>query len=359
MPPMLPSGKDLMKRINDGDLRKAPVAAVERIKRQISENCEELIEVGARVRPLLVNDQQIGWVRGVHPQERRMLKRWIKDPNDYILNTLLLATTFTSVELEDMSAMEIRALTEVVRQMSEYDMSLFPFLSAYVTTQSSETLWYGKADRLTSYENRQITMPDGKIMKVMAPPDHARMWASLCTYREQSKRRLEENFNSLFIIRPWAGKSADPIQAELKNLARAMETDALEPWDKVVAAIPTKNVNDGWAHAGDSVEDLQRELKGMMEGDRHEKVMEAWQQQMEAEAKAQQKKIEAVRKKRRGDSEPGVIEERMEILTDADIKARQAAMRAGKPPMPGAVKRREDAELDPTDRHMEKIRKYI
>src|SRR5208337_1268910 len=136
------------------------------------------------------------------------------------------------------------------------------------------------------------------------------------------------------------------------------ETDATEPWEKVVASLPSKNVNDGWAHAGDSVEDLQRELKGMLEGDRHEKLMEVWQKQMEAEAQAQRRKLEELRKQR-GTQEPGIVSEHMEVLTDANIKARQVALRQGKVPLPGAVRRHEDTEIDPTSRQLEKIRKYV
>ena len=173
-PKMLPSGVDLMRRINDGDLVKAPVERVERIKRLITDNCEELIEVGARIRPLMVVDKQVGWIRGVHPQERQTLKRWVKDPNDYIFNILLLATSFSANELEDMSAIEIRSLAEVTRRMGEYDTSLYPFIGAYVSTQSSENLWFGKGDRVTSFENKIVSMPDGRQIRIMAPPNHAR-----------------------------------------------------------------------------------------------------------------------------------------------------------------------------------------
>ena len=122
----LPSGTDLMRRINDGELQKAPLGEIERVKKEIVDNCEELIDVGARIRPLLVNDAQIGWVRGLHAQERIALRRWIKDPNDFILNSLLLSVSFTAEEIEGLSAAEIHSLTEVVRRMSEYDMALYP-----------------------------------------------------------------------------------------------------------------------------------------------------------------------------------------------------------------------------------------
>jgi hypothetical protein len=351
-------GAELMNRIHSGELQKAPIEEIERVKKEIVDNCEELVEVGARIRPLLVDGGQVGWVRGLHPQERLALKRWIKDPSDFILNSLLLSTSFAAKEIEGMSAAEIRSLAEVVKRMSEYDVSLYPYLSAYVTTQSSENLWFGKGERLTSYENKIVSMPDGKQVKIMAPPNHARAWASLCTYREQAKRRLEENFNSLFIVRPWAGRSADPIGNELKGVARSLETDSMEPWEKIVSAtVAAHDAGDGWAHAGDSITDLKRELKGMLEGDKHERLMDAWQRQMEAEAEAQKRKLEKLRKER-GTDKPGIVDERYEIFTEAQIRARQQALRLGRKPLPGATKVRDDFEFDPINLHLEKMRKY-
>jgi hypothetical protein len=347
------SGKDIMRRINDGEFVRVQPGELQKVKHEITDNCEELIETGARIRPLLVEGQQVGWVRGIHPVERRMLKRWIKEPNDFVFNVLKLATSFTDEEINAFSGLEIRNLAEVVKRMSEYDMALFPYMSAFVCTQISENLWFGKGEKLTSYENRIIEMPDGKKLKIMAPADHARMWASLCVYREQAKRRLEENWNSLFIVRPWAGKSADPVAQDLRGIARQLETDSLDPWEKVVRVQPKVDVNDGWAHAGDSLEDLQRELKGMLEGDKHEHLMEVWAKQMKDEADGQKHQLEELRKKR-GTDTPGVVEERWgEVLTDAQVRERQAAMKRGQP-----TKNRGDYELDPTERHNEKIQKY-
>lgn len=349
-------GIDIMRRIAEGDVKKAPAEYIEQVRRRITENCEELIETGARVRPLLVGGKQVGWVRGIHPQERRILKRWIQDPNDYVLNILLLATTFSKGEIEAMSGDEIRNLTKVVHQMSDHDMTMYPYLSAYVTTQSSENLWYGKGEALTSYENKVITMPDNKTMKIMAPPDHSRVWASLCSYREQSKKRLEQDFNALFIVRPWAGKSADPIANDLRSVSRSLETDALEPWERVVRVETKVDKNDGWGHPGDSLEDLQRELKGMIEGDKHEKLMEIWGKQMIAEAEAKKKQIEAMRRER-GITEAGITESPMRIVTEAEIRDRQRAMREGKSATPGAV-RREENETSGNDARIEKIMRY-
>jgi hypothetical protein len=256
-----------------------------------------------------------------------------------------------------MGAMEIRSLAEVVQRMSEYDTSLFPYMGAYATTASSESLWYGRGERLTSWENKTITLPDGKKMRILTPPDHARAWAALCSYREQAKRRLEENFNALFVVRPLAGKSADPIANELRGVQRSLETDSIEPWEKVVRVQSPKNLNDGWGHPGDSLEDLQRELKGMMEGDKHEQLMEAWGRQMTEEAKQKVKDLEELRKKR-GSERPGIVSERIQVLTEQQVRERQAALKKGMAPSktkPGATR---DREVNSSNAQLDKFLRY-
>jgi hypothetical protein len=349
-------GLDLMRRINEGEMKKAPAEQIEAIRHGIEENCEELLEVGARIRPLLVDNKQVGWVRGLHQQERKMLKRWVRNPNDYIANTLLLATTFMPEEIEAMSAMEVRSLAEVVQRMSEYDTSLFPYMGAYASTSSSESLWYGRGERLTSWENKTITLPDGKKMRILTPPDHARAWATLCSYREQAKKRLEENFNALFIVRPWAGKSADPIANELRGVQRSLETDSIEPWERIVRVQSPKNLDDGWGHPGDTLEDLQRELKGMMSGDKHEQLMELWAKQMSEDNKKKANDLAELRKKR-GTEKPGIVNERIRVLTEQQIKERQEALKKGKAPSkkPGASR---DREEKPASAQLDKFLRY-
>ncbi len=346
-----------MRRLSQGGLRPVPAKDVEEIKAEISDNCEELIEVGARIRPLLVDGKQVGWVRGIHLQERRMFKRWIREPNDFVAMTLQHATSFSRDEIEVMQPEEVRSLVEVVRQMSDHDLSLYPYLGAYVTTQSSETLWYGKGEQLTSFDNKIVTMPDGKKITVAVPPDHARLWATLCSYREQAKRRLEENTNALFIVRPWAGKHADPIANELKAVSRQLETGSNYMWEQIVRVQKKVDVSDGWGHPGDSYEELKREMDGMMKGDKHERLMEAWSNQMIHEAEQKQKEIEEARKKR-GIESAGVYQGSMEVLTEKDIRERQTALAKGQKPKTTAVKTRSTFEVDPTTRQIDKVKKY-
>ena len=350
-------GMDLMRQISDGTLRSTPSKDIEAVKKEISDATEELIEVGARIRPLMVEGQQVGWVRGLHLQERKMLKRWVRQPSDFIALTIQYATSFTKEEIEAMQSEEIQSIIELIKSISEYDLSLFSYLSAYVTTHSSESLWYGKGEQLTAFDNKVVTMPDGKKITILAPPDHARTWATLCSYREQAKRRLEDNTNALFIVRPWAGKHADPIAGELKGIAKQLETGSNYMWEQVVRVPKKVDKNDGWGHPGDSLEDLQRELKGMMEGDKHEKVMEAWANQMIKEAEEKQKVIEEARRKR-GIIEAGVYQGSIEVLTEKEIRERQNALARGEKPAPKAVKSRSTFEVDPSARQIDKIRKY-
>src|SRR5271157_2590426 len=65
------SGVDLMRKINEGVVQQVSSVAIDEIRNEISRNCEEIIDQGARVRPLLADTKQIGWVRGLHMTERR------------------------------------------------------------------------------------------------------------------------------------------------------------------------------------------------------------------------------------------------------------------------------------------------
>jgi hypothetical protein len=353
----LPTGKELLERIQDGQYKPAPTEYLAAVRQKVSENIEEILELGARIRPLMAGDKQIGWVRGVHGSESKQLKRWVKDPNDFIHNMLLLGTSFSTSEIDAMSSTEVYELVEIVRKMTDYDISLFPYVSAFSTTQMSENLWFSKGVGLTNYENRAVTMPDGKVVRISTPPDHTRMWSSLCTYREQAKRRLEENWNALLIVRPTAGKSADPVATDLKAIARSLETGSMEPWSRIIKN-DEKKLDDGWAHGGgSSMEELMREMNAMIKGDKHEKVMDAWGEQMEAEEKERFKKMDEARKARNTTGQAGVVDERVEFFTEAEMRERQAALKAGKvPPVKERVKERDRRETYETN--VSKLRRY-
>jgi hypothetical protein len=77
-------GSELMQKLNDGRLVVVPPAEILKLRNAISTEIEELLEVGARIRPLLCGKERIGWVRGVHMAERKNLKRYFSDPMELV-----------------------------------------------------------------------------------------------------------------------------------------------------------------------------------------------------------------------------------------------------------------------------------
>src|SRR5208282_994662 len=351
----LPTGKEMLERIQSGQYTPAPTEYLSAVRKRVSENIEELLEMGARIRPLMNGDKQVGWVRGVHPAERKQLKRWIKNPDDFILNMILLGTSFSAEDVEAMSSVEVYELIEIIRKMTDYDMSLSPYISAFSCTQMSETLWFSKGVKLTNYENRTVTMPDGRRIQISNPPDQVRTWASLCTYREQAKKRLDENWNAVLIVRPSVGRGALQNVADLRKVARSLETDSIEPWSRVVKN-EDKQLDDGWAHGGgSSFEELKREMEAMIRGDKHERYMDKLAEQMEAEEIARQKKLAETRKVKNTTGQAGVVDERVEYFTEKEMQERQAALKAGKtPPVKERLVERERRETVET-----KVTKFL
>lgn len=345
------SGIDLMRKINDGLERVAPSAEIAEVRTEITKNCEEIIEQGARIRPLFAEKTQVGWVRGLHVSERRLITRWIFDPNEFLAAVIKTCTSFNKEEVDNLSSFEVRRLSELIVKMSEYDLSLFPYLSAYATTSSSENLWFSKGTHLTAYEQRTVQLPDGRAMNLLAPPEHAKLWATLCNYREAAKARLDANFNALMILQGWVGKSADPIRSDLKSAQRSMMVDAQEPWEQIIRVRKEQTLDDGWAHSMEdsSVEGLQRELRGMFEGDKHERFMEKFYKQQQDKAEAEKSRIEAIVAKRGG---PGVTSEITGVYTEAESRQRERDLKKGRPvPIPA---KRDEGTVKPED----KILKY-
>jgi hypothetical protein len=325
------SGVELMRKINDGLVNEIPNEYLQAVRSEIVQNCEEIIEQGARVRPLMADGKQIGWVRGLHVSERRILTRWVFDVNDFIATVVKTCTTLTEDEINDLSSHELRRLAELISQMTARDLSLYPYLSAFVTTSPSENLWFSRGVTLSSYDNRVIHFPDGRSMTILAPPEHAKLWATLCNYREQAKRRLDANFNALMIVSPLAGKSAEPLRNELRSHQKSMMVDSMAPWEEVVRIQKEAVVDDGWAHSGmdDSVEGLQRELKGMFSNDKHEQFMQKFYKQQADKAEAEKKRFEDALAKRGG---PGVRSEiGPEVYTEEQVRQRERDLKKGRP----------------------------
>jgi hypothetical protein len=157
----------------------------------------------------------------VHPSERNALKRWIYDDIELIEQLLLLGTTLSVEEIRSLSTVEMRSLSRVIREMTDSDLRLYPFLNAFVTTNASEQLWFSRGTEVPAFRERTVQMPDGKQVRITAASDQARLWATLCNYRIQAKQRLDASMNAVLMIRPWVGKGADPIAADLKSIARS------------------------------------------------------------------------------------------------------------------------------------------
>jgi hypothetical protein len=58
-------GVELMQRLNDGSLEEAPSAYLQETRENISSAIEELVEVGARIRPLCTGGKQTAGCAGL------------------------------------------------------------------------------------------------------------------------------------------------------------------------------------------------------------------------------------------------------------------------------------------------------
>lgn len=321
-------GVDLMRRLHEGALQQAPSAYLAETRDHVCLAIEELLDVGARIRPLLVEGNQIGWVRGVHLTERKLLGRWVYDDLEMIIQLLRLGTTLTEEEIRNLSTLEMRSLCRLVESMTVSDLRLYSYLSPFVTTGLSEQLWYARGTEITSFRDRMVHLPDGAGMRILAASDQARTWAALCNYRIQARNRLEASFNAALIVRPWVGKGADAMTAELQALARSLQTDSFEPWKEAIRVKPDTNLEDGWAHSEDtSIEGMLRELKGFVNNDRHEQAVAAFHRGLqEAEERKQQEMAKRILRKREQDDVPT----EMVIFTEAEVQAQIQAAQAAR-----------------------------
>jgi len=286
-------GAELVQKIADGSLAQAPSEYLVKTRDEVSEAIEEILDVGARIRPLLLEGKRVGWVRGIHLSERKLLKRWISDDTEFIEHLLEIGTTLTQEESHNLSMLEVRSILRVIRTMTDSDLRLFPYISAYTTTAGSEQLWFSRGAEGSLFRERVVDLPDGKRMRILAAPDQACLWAALCHNRIQAKARLEASFNAVMIVRAWVGKQADPISHDLKTLARDLQTNSMEPWKDIVRVRPEAALDDGWAHSeDDSIEGMQREMHGMLSNDRHERTVASIWAQEQARAEKMRRGIE-------------------------------------------------------------------
>jgi hypothetical protein len=118
------AGIDLLEHLKDGRIEVASSEFLTKTREEVSAASEELFEVGARIRPLLIGKERVGCIRGVHLTERKALKRWITNVIEFVEHLLRLGTTLTVDDIRDLSLIELRSLSRVVKAISESDLKL-------------------------------------------------------------------------------------------------------------------------------------------------------------------------------------------------------------------------------------------
>jgi hypothetical protein len=319
-------GVELMKKLHEGRLNRVTSKELEGIKQTISMAIDEILTVGARIRPLHKDGKKVGFVRGVYPSERRKIRRWLDDPSDYMEEIVRLGTTLPQSEIDSLSLQEIRTILQLILQMTESDLRLYPFLSAFVSTSISEQTWASGGTLISAKTPSDVVLPGGKSIRFEAVPDHTTLWATLCTQREHNKVKLDQTMNSLLIIRPWVGKGANAMSTSLQEAARALQPDSDDPWTQSIKVTAETDVSDGWAHLADDAEGMVREASGFFNGDKHERFMEITRQHEKEKAEAQAKKVDrAIR-----EYTEGVASTQPVIMTSEEATQRMNELRMGR-----------------------------
>lgn len=119
-------GTELLQQLHDGRIQQVSSAALVKVRDTIAFETEELLEVGARIRPLFSGKEKIGWVRGVHLSERKHLQRYVADPMELLSHIVLLGTSVSKEYLRSLSSLELRSLVRVIAEMTNSDLRLYP-----------------------------------------------------------------------------------------------------------------------------------------------------------------------------------------------------------------------------------------
>ena len=315
-------GTSLMNQLHSGELAVAPSATVLEVRSQITTAFEEIVEVGARIRPLHLNNLHVGWLRGLYYSERKLLLRWYPNTAERTIKILTTATTLTEAEVKDLDGYEFRMLLRQVIAAEAADTTLFPFVSPFVTTSASESLWFSVGADSKRY-NRPIDLLDGNTMKLLAPPDHCRLWRLLCNYREQAKAKLAGTLDASLVARAFIGKGATKLINDLNKASRRLIPDVDEPWKMAIRVVAEDvNLNDGWGHAhiDTSEEGILREGEGMLAEDKHEQFMAKFYTEQE---QRQQHEAEQQLQDLNHAYEVGIMDEAPRIITEKELQERE------------------------------------
>lgn len=298
------------------------------LRRRVSLSLEEIVLVGARVRPLMIGGHRVGWVRGLPIEERIMISRWVGNTwgpgGDHVRFLIREATSLTNEQIDDLSLVEVSGLVRMINQMTAADNSLHAFIPAFVTTLMSERIWYSRGQETTT---RVVDMPDGFQFKLRTTHEIIRMWGYYSTLRHRSLEKIDQAINSAALASAFSKPKTDPIQ-QLNKLKKSLNTDSDAPWVETAHRLKdgdyAKHLDDGWGRSDDdSVDGIMREYKGMIEGDNHEKVMDMFYNQQSAEEEAEELVRKALNSKHRE-----VIESGRRVLTFEDIREKDRATMA-------------------------------
>jgi hypothetical protein len=313
-----------MNQLHSGELAHVSTEAIRNIRGQITSALEEVIEVGARIRPLTIRGERVGWLRGLYYSERKILLRWYPNVGERTKHILLTATTLNEKEILDLDGFEFRSLLRKVVEAEAADTTLFPFLSPFVTTSSSESLWYGLGGS-EARRYKEVDLLDGHVMKFLAVPDHCRLWLLLCNYREQSKQKLAGAQDAALVAKSFIGKGAARMLNDLNKAAKALMVDIDDPWKMTIRVVADDvDLQDGWGHAhlDISEEGLLREGEGMLAEDKHEQFMARFYAQQEDrqrhEAETQLQNLQRA-------YDVGVEEKEPRVMTESEVRGRRSS----------------------------------
>lgn len=323
-------GVDLINQLNDGTLgRKHSQVAIE-VKAKVTDAMTELVRVGARVRPLLIKDKRVGWMRPLSFSERKILESQYDNEDDRIRLSIWYCTTLTNEEISDLDLVELNSLLRVMVEANLADLSLFPFISAFTSTQSSINLWSSKHDRI--FDKDTIDLPDGSQLRLLCPSDHIQLWSTLCVYRDRAISKLEQAINFSALVKTMAGKNADRYIKDLIKSLNAFEADPIDPWEDIInfsALDKDIDFNDGFGHAHQdgSTTGLLREMEGMMTGDRHEQAIQSFYDSQIAEAKRKEEEVQRIIQNRREQLANMEVDDTMVVMTEREVRARETQLR--------------------------------
>lgn len=323
------TGSDLMNQINKGEVTPRSSVYALLVKEEISDALIELMTFGARVRPLFLEDEQVGWVRPFSNSERKQVNLWFPSEVTKIQTLLQFCTTLDTPTINDLDTVELNILLRIITKGHLADLSLIPYISAFASTQVSLNLWKSKGDYL--FSPKEITLPDGKKLNQIALSDHLRLWAAASSLREEAISRTEASMNAAIVARSMTGGTGwDSYMNSLQTILNYYAPDSLEPWMNIIDFVSynTKqsNLDDGFGHSHEdpSTEGLIRELHGMMAGDKHEKLIEQFYNQQLDREKARVDKLTATAKLRREQIEKEVsLEDSYVIRTEKEVEERE------------------------------------